>query len=43
VRGYHARADRMHTSWTKVTHVATDHRDQLREYRAKLGDVKEYL
>jgi hypothetical protein len=23
--------------------VATDHRDQLREYRAKLADVKEYL
>jgi hypothetical protein len=23
--------------------VATDHSDQLREYRAKLNDVKEYL
>ena len=23
--------------------VATDHSDKLREYRAKLNDVKEYL
>jgi len=27
----------------KVTSVATDHTDKLREYRTKLDDVKEYL
>ena len=34
---------RLQGNGNKATAVATDYRDQLRDYASKLADVKEYL